>query len=147
MALQNDDPFAATPPMTIERLKDVVTARRIRMARLGYEPIPIVSGRKRPPMKEWQATRVSISHDEDTITPWANTYPGALSTGIRTRYTPAFDIDVRDQNAADEIEQVLLNMVPRGTIVKRVGLPPKRLIPFRCATPFPLTVPISFNIS
>jgi len=28
-------------------------------------------------------------------------------------------------------------MIPQqGTVLKRVGLPPKRLIPFRCVTPF-----------
>jgi hypothetical protein len=31
----------------------------------------------------------------------------------------------------------LLNMIPQqGIVLKRVGLPPKRLIPFRCTTPF-----------
>jgi AAA domain/Bifunctional DNA primase/polymerase, N-terminal len=77
------------------------------------------------------------STDTDIITPWAETYPGALSTGIRTRYTPGFDIDIRDQDVADRVEQALLNMIPQqGTILKRVGLPPKRLVPFRCTTPF-----------
>jgi len=38
---------------------------------------------------------------------------------------------------ADQVEQALLNMIPQqGTVLKRVGLPPKRLIPFRCTTPF-----------
>ena len=70
------------------------------------------------------------------ISRWAEAYPGALSTGIRTRHTPGFDVDVRDQDVADQVEQALLKMVPSGTILKRVGLPPKRLIPFRCTTPF-----------
>ena len=137
MALRNDDPFLASPPLTHEKLRDAVTARRVALVKLGYEPIPIMSGRKRPPMNGWQNVRIALSHDEDTITPWADTYPGALSTGIRTRSTPGFDIDIRDQNIADEVEQALLNMIPQqGTILKRVGLPPKRLIPFRCTTPF-----------
>src|SRR5262249_34084516 len=40
------------------------------------------------------------------------------------------------QGVADQVEQALLNMVPSGTILKRVGQPPKRLIPFGCTTPF-----------
>jgi len=38
---------------------------------------------------------------------------------------------------ADQVERALLNMIPQqGTVLKRVGLPPKRLIPFRCTAPF-----------
>jgi hypothetical protein len=137
MALHNDDPFAASPPLPHERLKAAVTARRIRYVKLGYEPIPVLSGRKRPAINSWQDVHITISPDEDVITPWAEAYPGALSTGIRTRYTPGFDIDILDQDVADQVQQALLNMIPQqGTILKRVGLPPKRLIPLRCTTPF-----------
>jgi hypothetical protein len=136
MPLRTDDPFLASPPLPHEKLRSIVTARRVALLKLGYEPIPIMSGRKRPPMNGWNEIRITISPDEDVIGPWADTYPGALSTGIRTRYTPGFDIDIRDQDVADQVEQALLNMVQSGTILKRVGLPPKRLIPFRCITPF-----------
>src|SRR5262249_11812726 len=136
MALQTDDPFLASPPIPHERLRIAVTARRIAYLKLGYEPIPVMSGRKRPAINNWQDIPITIPPDEDVITPWAVTYPGALSTGIRTRKTPGFDIDIRDQGVADQVEQALLNIVPSGTVLKRVGLPPKRLIPFRCTTPF-----------
>jgi AAA domain/Bifunctional DNA primase/polymerase, N-terminal len=136
MPLRTEDPFLASPPIPHERLRDIVTARRVRLLKLGYEPIPILSGRKRPPMNGWSEIRITISPDEDVITPWADTYPGALSTGIRTRFTPGFDIDIPDQGVADQVEQALLNMIPSGTILKRVGQPPKRLIPFRCIAPF-----------
>jgi hypothetical protein len=136
MALNPDDPFAASPPIPHEQLRDIVTQRRMALVRLGYEPIPIVSGRKRPPMNGWNEILITIPPDEDVITPWAETYKGALSTGIRTRYTPGFDIDIKDASVADEVEQALLNMIPSGTVLKRVGQPPKRLIPFRCLQPF-----------
>jgi Bifunctional DNA primase/polymerase, N-terminal len=137
MALRTEDPFSASPPLSHEKLRIAVTARRIAYLKLGYEPIPVLSGCKRPAISGWQEVRITIPPDEDMITPWAETYPSALSTGIRTRYTPGFDIDIRDQNVADQVEQALLNMIPQqGTVLKRVGLPPKRLIPFRCATPF-----------
>jgi len=133
MALHNDDPFAASPPLPHERLKAAVTARRVRYLTLGYEPIPVLSGRKRPAIDGWQDVELNIN----TISAWANNRPGELSTGIRTRHTPGFDIDILDPNVADQVQQALLNMIPQqGTILKRVGLPPKRLIPFRCATPF-----------
>jgi hypothetical protein len=124
MALRTDDPFLASPPIPHEKLRVIVTQRRVRLLTLGYEPIPIMSGRKRPPMNDWSKIRITIPPEEDVITPWADTYPGALSTGIRTRYTPGFDIDIRDQDVANQVEQALLNMIPSGTILRRTGLPP-----------------------
>ena len=133
MALRNDDPFGASPPLPHEQLRIAVTARRIRYVKLGYEPIPILSGRKRPLLDNWSG----IPIDLEAAGAWANDRPGELSTGIRTRYTPGFDIDIYDPAVADQVQQALLNMIPQqGTILVRVGLPPKRLIPFRCATPF-----------
>jgi hypothetical protein len=123
--------------MPHEKLRVSVTQRRVALVKLGYEPIPVQSGRKRPAMGGWQKVRIVITHVEDTVTPWADQYPGALSTGIRTRYTPGLDLDIRDQDVADQVEQALLDMLPNGgKILKRTGLPPKRLIPFRCTTPF-----------
>jgi putative DNA primase/helicase len=132
MTLQNDDPFAASPPLPHEQLRAVVTARRIAYLKAGYEPIPVLSGRKRPVLDGWRDIKLDIN----TVSAWADR-PGELSTGIRTQYTPGFDIDIRDQHVADQVERALLNMIPQqGTILKRIGLPPKRLIPFRCETPF-----------
>jgi len=136
MALQSDDPFLASPPLPHEQLRSIVTARRVALFKLGYEPIPILSGRKRPAINGWQDVHITIPPDEDVITPWVETYPGALSTGIRTRHTPGADIDIRDADVADQVEQALLNLLPNGTVLRRTGLPPKRLIPLRCATPF-----------
>src|SRR5262245_13549528 len=109
MALQNDDPFAASPPLTHERLRAIVTARRVRYLTLGYEPIPVLSGRKRPALDGWQDIKLDIN----TVGAWVNNRPGELSTGIRTRYTPGFDIDIRDQDVADQVERALLNMIPQ----------------------------------
>jgi hypothetical protein len=133
MALQDDDPFAASPPLPHEQLRIIVTARRVRYLTLGYEPIPVLSGRKRPALNGWRNVKLDIG----TVSAWASDRPNELSTGIRTRYTPGFDIDIYDPNIADQVQQALLNMIPQqGTILKRVGLPPKRLIPLRCETPF-----------
>jgi AAA domain len=108
MVLHTDDPFLVSPPLPPERLRNAVTARRVALLKLGYEPIPVLSGRKRPAMNGWQEARITIPPDEDVITPWADTYPGALSTGIRTRYTPGFDIDIKDQNVADQDDDELV---------------------------------------
>jgi hypothetical protein len=134
MALRTDDPFLASPPIPHEKLRVIITQRRVALVKLGFEPIPVMSGRAA--ISGWQKVRIAISHDEDTVSPWADQYPGALSTGIRTAFTPGFDIDIRDQDVADQVEQALLNILPNGgTILKRTGLPPKRLIPLRCRKP------------
>src|SRR5262249_26481784 len=57
-------------------------------------------------------------------------------TGIRTKYTPAVDIDVRDPVIADQLESALRASFPDVQLLVRTGMPPKRLIPFRCETPF-----------
>ena len=84
MALQNDDPFAASPPLPHERLQIAVTARRVRYVTLGYEPIPILSGRKKPRIDNWPEIPISLN----VVSAWAHDRPAELSTGIRTRYTP-----------------------------------------------------------
>jgi hypothetical protein len=133
MALQNDDPFAASPPLPHERLQIAVTARRVRYVTLGYEPIPILSGRKKPRIDNWPEIPISLN----VVSAWAHDRPAELSTGIRTRYTPGFDIDILDSDVADQVQQALLNMIPQqGTVLKRIGMPPKRLIPLRCTLPF-----------
>jgi hypothetical protein len=81
MTLHNDDPFAASPPLPHEQLRAAVTARRIHYVKLGYEPIPILSGRKRPVLDRWQEAPIDLN----TASAWANDRPGELSTGIRTR--------------------------------------------------------------
>src|SRR2546423_1620051 len=65
MALLNNDPFAASPPLTHEQLRAVVTARRVRYFTLGYEPIPVVSGRKRPALDCWDdnVDLLNIAHE------------------------------------------------------------------------------------
>src|SRR5262249_42283179 len=133
MALHTDDPFLASPPLPHEQLGMSVTQRRIGLVKRGYKPIRILSGRKRPALPAWE----QAATDLDAVTAWADERPGELSTGIRTSDTPGFDIDIRDEKVADEVQQSLLNMISGGgTILKRVGQPPKRLIPFRCITPF-----------
>ena len=132
MALHTDDPFLTSPLLPHEQLRVAVTARRIALVKLGHEPIPVLSGRKRPALPGWESTPIDL----DTVSTWADDRPGELSTGIRTSKTPGFDIDIRDPGVADQVEQALLNMCPPGPVLKRTGLAPKRLIPFRCVTPF-----------
>ena len=99
------------------------------MSRPAYEPLPCVG--KVPILPAWQSMPIDIT----TPAMWT-VYPGATNTGIRTRRAPAIDIDVRDRAVADNLERELRAMFPDATLRVRIGMPPKRLIPFRCETPF-----------
>jgi Bifunctional DNA primase/polymerase, N-terminal len=109
---------------------DSITTQRRQYIMLGYEPIPCRG--KIPASKSWQ----NIHIDVDTIAFWGDEYPEALNTGIRTRYTPAIDIDVYDGEMVEKIRQELINLISSGSILERIGQPPKVLIPFQGVVPF-----------
>ena len=57
-----------------------------------------------------------------------------LNTGVLTRNTPFVDIDVTDEEVAEEIEALFESDIESSAV--RIGLPPKRAIPFRTDAPF-----------
>jgi hypothetical protein len=105
-----------------------IQERRVRYVKAGYEPLPCIG--KRPMPTGWEA----LSIDVDVPAAWSTSFPAATNTGIRTKWTPAVDIDVRDAAVADQLESALRASFPSALV--RFGMPPKRLIPFRCETPF-----------
>jgi hypothetical protein len=108
------------------------TQYRLQLCRNGYAPIPVVG--KIPPMKEWEK-RTDTSEGDIEI--WAKTYRDAINTGIITRNTPAFDVDILNSDAAEAVEKLVRERFEeRGHIMVRFGLAPKRLFPFRCKQPF-----------
>jgi hypothetical protein len=109
---------------------DAICERRIRYVKAGYEPIPCVG--KRPVLANWPEALIDI----DAPAIWNANYPDATNTGIRTKRTPAVDIDIYDADMAEQIEKELRACVPQQPLLARIGQPPKRLIPFRCETPF-----------
>jgi putative DNA primase/helicase len=115
---------------TFAVLPTSVQARRVRYVKAGYEPLPCVG--KIPALAGWQAITINV----DTPATWSDVYPCATNTGIRTRRAPAVDIDVRDPVVADQLESALRTSFPDARLLVRTGMPPKRLIPFRCEMPF-----------
>jgi hypothetical protein len=107
-----------------------VTKQSKNYVSLGYEPIPCRG--KIPVFKHWQDIRI----DTDHIIAWGEDYFDAFNTGIRTRYTPAVDIDVYDAEMVEKIRQQILNFISAGTLLERIGQPPKVLIPFHSDVPF-----------
>jgi RecA-family ATPase len=111
------------------QIRDDATKQRKRLREAGYLPIPAVG--KAPPISGWQNV---VASDND-IDRWFNEYPEALNTGIITRTAPAVDIDVYDPDIADEIEELLWDMMGTRALV-RFGQPPKRAALFRTDVPF-----------
>ena len=102
-------------------------AARSAMLANGYVPIP--PDGKKPILNGWQ----NMTVNQQTIDGWGS----KGNTGMRTAFTPVFDIDVLHEGAARLIEEVVRERLhERGTILVRIGLPPKRAIVLRTNVPF-----------
>lgn len=106
-----------------------MTAIRLRLVELGYEPT--ADNGKVAAVPGWQSVRVTDAE----VHRWAAVYPHATNTGIRTKLSPAVDIDVLDEAMAGKLERMALDVIGDDTL-RRVGLAPKRLLLFRVDVPF-----------
>ena len=107
---------------------DRVTAYRKQLLASGYSPVP-VNG-KRINLSDWQNIRATSA----IIDTWAITRADHLNTGVLCRDTPFIDIDVTVEEVTEEIEALLDGEIESSAV--RIGLPPKRAIPFRTDVPF-----------
>lgn len=96
----------------------------------GYNIVPILPGKKAPGFDGWQKVRASKS----TLRDWSNSEYSTSGIGIHTRHTPAIDIDVRDDDIAQLMEQWVIDNISAAPT--RIGLAPKRLMVFRTDEPF-----------
>src|SRR5262249_18842261 len=111
---------------------DPLATLRLDLRKAGYHPLPIEG--KKPPMTEWEK---KLDTTDAEIRLWSKTWHLALNTGIIAKFTPALDIDILDEEAAEAIEGLAReHFEERGDILVRVGLAPKRLIPLRTDEPF-----------
>jgi hypothetical protein len=109
---------------------DAICERRVNYIKAGYEVIPCIG--KTPVLDNWPTASI----DTDTAASWSTIYPYAANTGVRTRHTPAIDIDIYDDIMATQIESALRACFPQQELLLRIGQRPKRLVPFRCEVPF-----------
>ena len=107
---------------------DRITAYRKQLLASGYSPVP-VNG-KRVHLDDWTNIRATNA----IIDTWAITRADHLNTGVLCRDTPFIDIDVTVEEVAEEIEALLESEIENSAV--RIGLPPKRAIPFRADAPF-----------
>ena len=105
---------------------------RLAMLANGYEPIPVAG--KRPLIDQWQSKEIN----EGVVRGWDGIGP---NTGMRTARAPVFDIDILDEEAAQIVQDVILQRLGgRGANLIRIGMLPKRAIPARTETPFPKVI-------
>jgi hypothetical protein len=105
---------------------------RLRLLNNGFAPLP-ASG-KAIHLKGWQASNVT----PDVIATWERgKHQSHRNTGIRTKHTPAFDIDIKDQAAAEAVEELVRERFgAQGKVLVRIGKAPKRAVLFRTDSPF-----------
>ena len=116
-----------------ERLPPTATtALRHSLKAAGFSPLP-VSG-KSPYVKGWQ-TKLDVTSAEIDL--WEKLYPYDKNTGILTKFTPAVDIDITFEPAAEAVEELAReHFDERGYFMVRIGKAPKRAILLRTDEPF-----------
>jgi hypothetical protein len=120
-----EDPAPPSADLTLER--------RLKLLHGGYSPVPLLSN-KRPILDAWQ-TRHDVTEHE--VRAWDVQLPAAVSTGVLTRNAPFLDLDILDEEAVRAIEDhVFARYDDRGSLIARIGLPPKRGFIFRATAPF-----------
>jgi hypothetical protein len=113
-----------------------VTQQRLRLKQADFAPLA-VDGKKCHLIGWTSKTAVT----ETEIVSW-EACRASSNTGILTKHTPAFDIDILNVDAADAVEELVRRHVNVEPLV-RIGFFPKRLIPFRTNKPFS-KIPIRF---
>ena len=116
-----------------DRLMQPIIEVRFAMVTNGYTSIVPVIGKK-PVLDQWQKTEnVSRKMLED----WSRNCPSANNTGILTKLVPTLDLDLLQENAAIAAENLVRERFDGlGSILRRIGRPPKRAILFRTKDPF-----------
>jgi Bifunctional DNA primase/polymerase, N-terminal len=124
-----DDEFEELPPHEPTwAILDKATRYRKALLACGYWPVPCNG--KRIHLDDWQNIRATNA----IIDTWAATRADHLNTGVLTWNTPFIDIDVTDEEVAEEIEALFEHELEHSAV--RIGCPPKRAIPFRTDAPF-----------
>ena len=99
------------------------------------DSIPFRSGKDAGMKKDWAWQKIENPSDEQ-IAMWSKAFPDAINTGILTKRSPCFDIDILQPEAAEAVEALAREYTESGITLVRFGLAPKRSIPLRTDVPF-----------
>lgn len=95
----------------------------------GYEPLPILRGKKYPVIEQWNCLPI----DAAQVATWSVKFP-RHGIGLRCGVLVGFDIDILDPGLAYEVTVMVEARL--GTTLLRVGLWPKRMLLYRTEQPF-----------
>ncbi len=96
----------------------------------GYAICFIRPGEKRPFGKDWESTVHGANRLASSITAGR----GGFGVGIKTRKTPAVDVDCYDRETVEHMKRFVIALC--GPTLERVGLAPKTLLVYRTTEPF-----------
>lgn len=116
--------------MATEQGKGALALYGLPLARAGFEVIWIPRGRKGPSIDKWQ----QVPTNEKIVERWIADGHGDANVGVRTRHTPAVDIDILDADMAAELQAWCLENI--GYAPTRVGREPKVLLVYATDMPF-----------
>ena len=102
----------------------------LRLLDMGYEPLPILPGSKRPAVNAWTSVRI----DEAQVEAWGQHWV-SCGIGLRTGHLVAVDIDILDPDLAHQAAAITRHRL--GDTLVLVGHWPKRLMLYRTLTPMP----------
>jgi hypothetical protein len=125
---------------SLRECAEALIADRVQLINNGFDPV-LCDG-KRSLEDGWADKNAPTARE---IEERSKAHPRWTNTGLLARNAPGLDIDILDEDAAQAIEDLTRQRFgARGRILVRIGLPPKRLIPFRCDDPFKkLAVPFA----
>jgi hypothetical protein len=103
-----------------------------KIARNGFEVIPIIPGAKRPRGEKWQ----KYDGSPEGIADYLEQGWGDHGVGIKSRKAPSVDIDILDASVNKEVQEIVREVVGESPL-RRVGLPPKVLWVYRAEDMFP----------
>lgn len=113
--LENDGPLARHGAKLIEN---------------GYSIVPILVGEKRPKIANW----TKVASTKKQLRDWLGSGHRKSGIGIVTKWTPAVDIDVRDKDVSEKMQQIAREIF--GDAPLRIGNKPKALFVYRTEQPF-----------
>ncbi len=109
------------------------------MAKMGYDPVPILPGTKRPRPTNWPEGGFAEQSEN-----FADDY-----TGILTGRCPCVDIDVSDEKLIPQIADIVYEVTGCHDTPppSRTGMAPRLLLMFRAVQPFPKITTASYSLT
>jgi hypothetical protein len=103
-----------------------------RLVELGYRIVPLPPGEKGPNRKGWPKFELTAQ----SVRKMAANGSAHDGVGILAATTPAIDIDILDEEVAQQMSDEIDRIFAGQSLMTRTGRAPKFLVPFRSDEPF-----------